>query len=548
MRALSLVPVATHLLYVYGIEVIGPIGQLNIVNKQLSPDGFPRATVVAGATKNSASFPGPLIKGHRGDVFALNVIDSLTDPSMNKTTSIHWHGLFQEHTAWADGPRSTRTYVSASSRSDSLSSMITQCPISPGHSFLYSFPVPDQAGTYWYHSHLDVQYCDGLRGAMVIYDPYDPHKHLYDVDDESTVITLADWYHPTARQVLAHGAAVSNSTLINGHGRYPGGPNTQLAVVNVQAGKRYRFRLVSISCDPNYVFSIDGHNLTIIEADGVSTSPVNVNQIQIYAAQRYSFVLSATQPVGNYWIRAVPSTPLAGTPAGSPLANGINSAVLRYKGAPETDPISSSTSVITAVNEHILHPLQNAGAPGGSRPADMVLNFTLGFQVPHFTMTESSTNVTSSFVSPSVPVLLQILSGTKRAQDLLPKGSVFGLKRNQVIEINLNGGNAPGGPHPFHLHHTFDVVKSFDSPDINYENPVRRDVTPVAANQTTTIRFVTDNPGPWFLHCHIDFHLAAGLAVVMAEDIGDIKFNDPVINPQWFELCPAYNSLSPDDL
>lgn len=39
------------------------------------------------------------------------------------------------------------------------------------------------AGTFWYHSHLATQYCDGLRGALVIYDPDDPHKDLYDVDD-----------------------------------------------------------------------------------------------------------------------------------------------------------------------------------------------------------------------------------------------------------------------------------------------------------------------------------------------------------------------------
>lgn len=38
-------------------------------------------------------------------------------------------------------------------------------------------------GTYWYHSHLSTQYCDGLRGAIVIYDDHDPHKDLYDVDD-----------------------------------------------------------------------------------------------------------------------------------------------------------------------------------------------------------------------------------------------------------------------------------------------------------------------------------------------------------------------------
>lgn len=40
-----------------------------------------------------------------------------------------------------------------------------------------------QAGTFWYHSHVGTQYCDGLRGPIVVYDPNDPHKSLYDVDD-----------------------------------------------------------------------------------------------------------------------------------------------------------------------------------------------------------------------------------------------------------------------------------------------------------------------------------------------------------------------------
>jgi iron transport multicopper oxidase len=38
-------------------------------------------------------------------------------------------------------------------------------------------------GTFWYHSHFQNQYCDGLRGALVVYDPDDPHSSLYDVDD-----------------------------------------------------------------------------------------------------------------------------------------------------------------------------------------------------------------------------------------------------------------------------------------------------------------------------------------------------------------------------
>lgn len=62
---------------------------------------------------------------------------------------------------------------------------INQCPITPQNSFLYNFRIPDQAGTFWYHSHLRTQYCDGLRGPLVVYDPNDPHKHLYDVDNGS---------------------------------------------------------------------------------------------------------------------------------------------------------------------------------------------------------------------------------------------------------------------------------------------------------------------------------------------------------------------------
>ena len=45
------------------------------------------------------------------------------------------------------------------------------------------FIATGQTGTYWYHSHYSTQYCDGLRGPLVIYDPEDPLADLYDVDD-----------------------------------------------------------------------------------------------------------------------------------------------------------------------------------------------------------------------------------------------------------------------------------------------------------------------------------------------------------------------------
>ncbi|EEB92235.1 hypothetical protein MPER_09286 [Moniliophthora perniciosa FA553] len=173
---------------------IGPETDLVISNGVVSPDGFSRSAVLAGGTTI-----GPLIVGNKGDTLKLNVVNELNDNTMLQSTSIHWHGFFQAHTNWADGP-----------------AFVNQCPIPHGTSFMYEFPVREQSGTFWYHSHLSTQYCDGLRGPIVIYDPDDPFKDMYDVDDESTVITLADWYHEKAKTLVS---PTPDSTLINGLGR-----------------------------------------------------------------------------------------------------------------------------------------------------------------------------------------------------------------------------------------------------------------------------------------------------------------------------------------
>lgn len=110
-----------------------------------------------------------------------------------------------------------------------------------------------------------------------------------------------------------------------------------------------------------------------------------------------------------------------------------------------------------------------------------------------------------SWVSPSVPVLLQILSGTTNPAALMPQGSIYELPKNSTIEISLPGGF----PHPIHLHgHNFDVVRVAGSSEYNYVNPVRRDVVSIGGgSDNVTFRFTTNNPGPWFMHCHIDWHL-----------------------------------------
>ncbi len=137
----------------------------------------------------------------------------------------------------------------------------------------------------------------------------------------------------------------------------------------------------------------------------------------------------------------------------------------------------------------------------------------------------------ATFEEPLVPVLLQILSGAKKASDLVPAGSIYKLGRNKSVELTIPSG-VLGGPvsvqsttevanvragiahprafnqHPIHLHeHAFHVVRSAGNSTYNFDNPAVRDVVSIGeSGDNVTIRFYTDNPGPWFLHCHIDWH------------------------------------------
>nr|BAO09161.1 laccase4 [Agaricus brasiliensis] len=495
-------------------ETIGPTGSITLSSKDISPDGFKRsASVINGG------HPGPVITANKEDNIKINVVNQLTDPDQILGASIHWHGMFQRGTNFMDGVTG-----------------VTQCPIAPNNSFEYSFSTGGQAGTYWYHSHFDVQYCDGVRGALIVYDTADDlMKSMYDVDDESTIISLSDWYHQPSTEIV--GAARPDSTLINGKGRYVGGPAVDLAVVKVTPGKRYRFRLVSMSCAPNYVFSIDGHNLTIIETEGVATSPLVVDSIRILAGQRYSFVLHADQTADNYWIRALPSSGNNGLEEG--FDGGINSAILRYEGAAEKEPKSPQQNSTMPLLETNLHPAHPETVPD----ADERLFFTL--QIDNTAPSRSRWRFNdTAFAEPEVPVLLQILSGVTDPAELLPKGSIYRLEKNRTYQLDIQNGLV-GGPHPFHLHgHEFWVIRSADNDHDNI-NPIKRDTVSGGTldnGGVFSIRFTTDNPGPWILHCHIDFHLRDGLAIVLAEAPEAVKDANPNPPDAWKELCEIWDN------
>jgi iron transport multicopper oxidase len=104
-------------------------------------------------------------------------------------------------------------------------------------------------------------------------------------------------------------------------------------VIEVEAGKTYRFRLINLSSEFMFRFKIQGHSkLTVIEMDGVLTNPVDTDYVLIHTGQRYSVLVEMNQPVDNYFV-TIQTTQ---SPAPGPL-NGV--AILSYAGANDPTPL-----------------------------------------------------------------------------------------------------------------------------------------------------------------------------------------------------------------
>lgn len=166
-----------------------------------------------------------------------------------------------------------------------------------------------------------------------------------------------------------------------------------------------------------------------------------------------------------------------------------------------------------------------------------------------------------TYTKPQVPTLYTVYS----AGDLAANEAIYGefthpvvLQHNEVVEIVLN--NQDTGTHPFHLHgHNFQMVDRFPSYGAHFydyktgtpvaydaanhtafpESPPRRDTFVVAPGGYWVARFRADNPGVWFFHCHIDWHLSQGLGMVMIEAPDILQTQRDSVPQQHFDTCKA---------
>ncbi|ODN00020.1 Iron transport multicopper oxidase FET3 [Orchesella cincta] len=455
----------------------------------------------------NGKFPGPTIEGAVGDVAEITVINKIHD---GQNVTIHWHGIHQRGTPFEDGP-----------------SQITQCPLKQGSTQVYKF-ILTEPGTYWYHSHVNSQYSEGLWGSIIVRSPRETWQSLY---DEEILVTLNDWYHTSAienEHWFVHPESLGAppfpfSVLMNGVGRYPCDKaklqsrlcdveEQKRPVFRLQANKRTRLRLVSTSGWVAFNFTVEGHRLQPIEVDGIDLA---VNQqvpqaeldqaVFIGAGQRYSFILipekGKNKTGSEFLIRANLRREYLFTRPGN--INAFPNAlitevtgVMRYS----ADDPASQNSVTTQITPQLISP---------------------SFESFDYLRKYEAAQPWSS--------LRFIHEMNLKTFDGIPAPSDF--HRNVVLRITFQNdwrgikhGSFNGNP--FKLPHGKPLLGKFgrigDGPydprrhKLNL-NGHKRDTVLVKEKSYLVIRFLADNPGVWTLHCHIDWHNLTGMAMTFVE-------------------------------
>ncbi|KAG0073328.1 hypothetical protein BGZ89_006621 [Linnemannia elongata] len=460
----------------------------NITYVNTNPDGLMERRVIG----INGQFPPPAINVTLNDTLVINVVNQISEP-----TTLHAHGLFQTGNNQMDGP-----------------SMVTQCPIPPGANFTYTIPI-EQHGTYWIHGHTKGHYVDGLRAPLIIHNPTETYRY-----DEEYTLAFADWYHEEHAVLLNDYLSIFNPTGAE--------PVPKSALINQMLdnkfsfvpGKVYRLRIINMSALAMFHIHIDGHDMDIIEVDGVDVQRTSVKTFPISAAQRYSVLVTAKNTSSNNFLIHGDMDPEMFDTVPDTLQMNITGTIIYDAASPlaPTELIDWGDFDDAALLTPVI--------PMATTPADNQISLTASFQVMDDHINKATFN-NITYVAPKVPTLYTAMSMGNLSSDPRVYGTYahpLVLKHNSWVEIIINNNDA--GNHPFHLHgHVFQVVGRGDGvydgstpyTYFNTTNPLRRDTVLVPSLTNVAIRFQANNPGVWFFHCHIEWHLQAGLATTIIE-------------------------------
>ncbi|MCW8039951.1 MULTISPECIES: multicopper oxidase domain-containing protein [Acinetobacter] len=498
----------------------------------------------------NGQFPAPLLEFEEGDDAVIRVKNHLK----NKDSSIHWHGLLLP--GIMDGVPGFNGFNG----------------IGPNKEFVYKFKVR-QSGTYWYHAHSKGQEQDGLYGALVIYpkgkQPLAPHEktqrdyvvmlsdfHEQGSDQIQKNLKISAEYYQNQRETLGDvwkqvqrdglkatwadrkmwnqmrmlktdlSDVTGYTFLING--KTPEQNWTGMFKPN----EKVRLRFINASAMSFFDVRIPSLKMTVVSADGQPVKPVPVDEFRIGTAETYDVIVAPEN--GHYQIEAE-SIDRSGFAVGTlhnelnPMTHGIHMPAPRPRSLltmedmghgdmqgmdhskmtpdamPDMDhskmnhdemPDMDHSQHMPQKNDQPVYGWANASTPEG----DKALQYS-DLKSLH---PQADTRAAAS-------ELVIRLGGTMERYIWTINGKKFSdaepLKVKYGERIRIKFINDSMMAHPMHLHGMFMQLEN-GQPAADMPN---KHTVIVPPGKTVTALLTADELGEWAIHCHLLYHMSAGM-------------------------------------
>ncbi|MGP9829054.1 copper resistance system multicopper oxidase [Psychrobacter sp. AOP1-A1-60] len=481
------------------------------------------------ATLINDSLPAPTLKMQEGDTVTIRVHNQL-----NESTSIHWHGLLVPFEM--DGVPG-----------------ISFDGIPAGSTFTYKFKLT-QSGTYWYHSHTGFQEQTGMRGAIVI-EP--KGRERYPIEEDH-VILLSDWTHrdphnllkllkqradfdnyhlPDFKKLLSDIAATdleaaydkrkmwnqmrmmpTDFTDLSGettftylmNGKTPAANWSQL----VKTGQPVKLRFINGSAQTIFDVRIPGLKIKVVGTDGNDVAPVDVDDFRIGVAETYDVIVTPTRDAHTIFAQNIDrsgyvATTLAtkrGARAAIPAMDDVEwltmSDMMGAMGANGYDARHAKTEYDFKTDMRVDSPRMNLDDPGiNLRDINRkVLTYNQLHSVGNEIMAEQR--------KPTREIEIHLTGNMERyiwALDgiMFKDASPVNIKPGERVRITLVNDTMMN--HPMHLHGMWSDLRT---PDGDFQ--VRKHTIMVQPAQKISFD-VTGEAGRWAWHCHLLYHMEAGM-------------------------------------
>ncbi|MBN8642838.1 MAG: multicopper oxidase domain-containing protein [Flavobacteriales bacterium] len=522
-------------------------------------DLYVRDTIVnySGKEKRAIAvngqIPMPTLTFTEGDIAEVYVHNEL-----NEDTSLHWHGLFLPN------------------KEDGVPNL-TQMPIKPGTTHKYTFPII-QNGTHWYHSHSGLQEQIGMYGMFIMNKKQNDKTFRKGIDDLPTVpVILSEWTDLKPENVhrMLHNAtdwfAIKKGTtqsyaeaIKQGHFKTKianewkrmnamdvsdvyyekflinGKNENQLS--QFKGGDKVRLRIANGGASSYFWLTYAGGKITVVASDGNDVEPVEVDRLLIAVSETYDVIVTIPADNTSYEFLATPEDRTKSTSLY--IGNGIKQLItplpkLKYfegmkmmngmmKMNGDLDDMGMSMSLNQMDMNVVMYP-EITGATNvkskensGSMKMDndhskhnqnqYNANALSTITTLNYAMLKATDKTTLPKDAPVKELRFELTGNMNRYvwsldNKVVSETDKILIKKGENIRITLYNGSMMR--HPMHLHgHDFRIINGQE------DYAPLKNVMDLMPMETNVIEFNANVEGDWFFHCHILYHMMAGMGRV----------------------------------